>query len=201
MARRAPAPDTSHDGGLARLEAISDGIIAIVITIMVLELRPPADPDWRVLLSRWPDFAGYLVSYGVIAIYWVNHRHIIRRASAVGERIVWMNILLLFSLSLVPFATAYIGRTGLAGFPMAIYAGVLMACGASFGALRSAIAAEMADPARRRAFNGPRIQIVGMVTFAMLLAAMGLSLVSPRLALGVIAASSLLHISRLTRTG
>jgi uncharacterized membrane protein len=194
-------PDTTPDIGVGRLEAISDGIIAIAITIMVLELRPPSDPDWRVLVARWPDFAGYLVSYGVIAIYWVNHRHIIRRARAIGERIVWTNILLLFSLSLIPFATAYIGRTGLAGFPMAIYAGVLIACGLSFAALRAAIAAQIADPAHRRVFNGPRIQGVGVTTFAMLVAAIGLSFVNPPLALAVIAISSLLHIAPLTRTG
>ena len=184
-----------------RLEAISDGIIAIIITIMVLELRPPVDPHWRAILRSWPDFLGYLISFAFVATYWVNHRHIIRRLPRTRERIVWMNIVLLFMISLIPFSTAYMGRTGLGAFPTALYAGVLAVCGASFAVLRALVAAEIADPAARRAFNGPRVQIVGALTLVMLFAAMALSFVNPAAALATIVASSLLHMLPLTRTG
>ena len=189
---------TGPDVTPGRLEAISDGIFAIVITIMVLELRPPAAPHWRALVSVWPDLLSYLISFAFVATYWVNHRHVIRRLPAFREGIVWMNIVLLFLISLIPFSTAYMGRSGLAPFPMALYAGVLIACGLAFAVLRALIAAEIADLASRRAFNGPKVQAVGALTFVMLLAAAGLSFVSPPVALAVIVASSLLHIAPLT---
>lgn len=182
-----------------RLEAISDGIIAIIITIMVLELRPPVDPHWRAVVSVWPDFLSYLISFAFIATFWVNHRHIVRRLPTLREGIVWMNIVFLFLLSMIPFSTAYMGRSGLAPFPMALYAGVLAMCGGAFAILRGLIAAEITDPARRRNFNGPRVQAVGAATAFMLLAAMGLSFASPAAALAVIVASSLLHIAPFTR--
>jgi uncharacterized membrane protein len=184
-----------------RLEAISDGIFAIVITIMVLELRPPMSPRWQALVAAWPDFLSYLVSFAFVATFWVNHRHIIRRLPVLREGIVWMNIVLLFLISLIPVATAYMGRSGLASFPMALYAGVLAICGGAFGILRTLIAAEIADPVRRRAFNGPRIQAVGALTFIVLLAAIGLSFESPPVALAFVVASSLLHIAPFTRRG
>jgi uncharacterized membrane protein len=162
-----------------RLEAISDGIFAIIITIMVLELRPPSAPDWRALLATWPDFLSYLVSFTSVATFWVNHRHIIRRLPALRERIVWMNILLLFLISLIPVFTAYMGRSGLAPFPMAVYAGVVAICGVAFGMLRAMVATEIADPARRRQFNGPSVQAIGAVTLLILLAASALSFASP----------------------
>jgi uncharacterized membrane protein len=193
------APKGEADFTAGRLEAISDGVIAIVITVMVLELHAPSDPHWRVFAGAWPDFLSYLISFAFVATFWVNHRHIVRRLPRVREPIVWMNVVFLFALSLIPFFTAYLGRTRLAAFPMALYAGVLMACGLSFAVLRALIAREIADPARRRAFNGPKVQAVGALTFAMLLAALALSFVSPAAAFAVIAASSLLHIAPITR--
>jgi uncharacterized membrane protein len=184
-----------------RLEAISDGIFAIIITIMVLELRPPSSPNWRGLLATWPDFLSYLVSFTFVATFWVNHRHIIRRLPALRERVVWMNIGLLFLISLIPVFTAYIGRSGLAAFPMALYAGVLAVCGAAFAVLRTLIAAEIADPARRRQFNGPVVQATGALTLFILLAAAAVSCASPLSALVLIVASSALHIAPFTRRG
>src|SRR5258708_12842941 len=100
-----------------RLEAISDGIIAIIITIMVLELRPPVDPHWRAVVAAWPDFLSYLISFAFIATFWVNHRHIIRRLPTLREGIVWMNIVFLFLISLIPLSTAYMRRTASPAFP------------------------------------------------------------------------------------
>jgi len=184
-----------------RLEAISDGIFAIVITIMVLELRPPAAPHWRALVAAWPDFLGYLVSFAFVATFWVNHRHVIRRLPVLHEGVVWMNIVLLFLISLIPVSTAYMGRSGLAPFTMALYAAVLAVCGGAFAILRGLIAAEIADPVRRRKFNGPAVQAIGALTLIILLAAICLSFVSPPVALALIVASSLLHIAPFTRKG
>jgi uncharacterized membrane protein len=193
-----PAP-SGPDITPGRLEAISDGIIAIVITIMVLELHAPADPHWRAVVAVWPDFVSYLISFLFIATFWVNHRHVVRRLPRIREAIVWVNIVFLFALSLIPFFTAYLGRTRLAAFPMALYAGVMIVCGMTFAVLRGLIAAEIDDPVRRRAFNGTRVQIIGAVTLLMMLAALGLSFVNPVVAFAVIAASSLLHITPITR--
>jgi uncharacterized membrane protein len=198
------APQKGADKGDAdftagRLETISDGVIAIVITVMVLELHAPTDPHWPAIAAAWPDFLSYLISFAFIATFWVNHRHIVRRLPRTREAIVWVNIVFLFALSLIPFFTAYLGRTRLAAFPMALYAGVLMACGLSFALLRGLIAREIADPDRRHAFNGPKVQAVGALTFLMMAAALGLSFVNPVAAFAVIAASSLLHITPITR--
>jgi uncharacterized membrane protein len=97
-----------------RLEAISDGVIAVAITIMVLELHPPHDPTPAALWSLWPQFDSYVVSFGFIAIYWVNHRYLFRYLKRVDERLLWTNMGLLFLLSLIPFATAYAGQSSIA---------------------------------------------------------------------------------------
>ena len=93
-----------------RLEAFSDGVLAIVITIMVLELRPPEGTTFEDLFSLWPQFLAYAMSFAYIAIYWVNHHHLFQAVRTVSARVLWANILLLFALSLVPFATAWMGE-------------------------------------------------------------------------------------------
>src|SRR3954470_16638075 len=93
----------------ARLEAFSDGVIAIIITIMALELKAPHADDAAQLLALWPVFMSYVLSYLMVAIYWVNHHRLFHLMKQVDNRILWSNILLLFCLSLVPFATAYMG--------------------------------------------------------------------------------------------
>src|SRR3954447_19913516 len=93
-----------------RLEAFSDGVIAIIITIMVLELKAPHDPDIRSLARIWPTFSAYVLSFIIIAIYWVNHHHLIHLVNRVDARILWANINLLFWLSVVPWATVYLGE-------------------------------------------------------------------------------------------
>ncbi len=183
-----------------RLDSFSDGVIAIVITVMVLELRPPEIGDWKGLVTVWPDFLSYFISFGFVAIFWVNHRHILKHIHTLTEPILWANIALLFLLSLIPFSTAYMGRTHLSAFPMAIYSGVLLACGATFGILRTLIAAGIADAHKRRQFNGPKVVSVGVGTVVLLLLSMLLSFVNPVAALGVIVLSSVLHLAPFTRS-
>jgi uncharacterized membrane protein len=123
-----------------RLEAFSDGVIAIIITIMVLELKPPHDPDVRSLVRLWPTFSAYVLSFAIIAIYWINHHHLIHLVTRVDATILWANMNLLFWLSVVPWATVYLGENHLLPFPVALYAAVSTIGAISFFFLRASIA-------------------------------------------------------------
>lgn len=96
--------------GAKRVEAFSDGVIAIIITIMVLEMHAPEEPGLEHLWSLWPIFTAYALSYAYVGIYWVNHHRMFHYATRVTNGLLWSNIALLFALSLVPFATAYLGE-------------------------------------------------------------------------------------------
>jgi uncharacterized membrane protein len=129
-----------HALGKNRLEAFSDGVIAIIITIMVLELKVPHDASREALLQLTPVFLSYALSFVVVAIIWVNHHHLVHTANQVGGRILWFNNHLLFWLSLVPFTTAYMGENHLAPLPVSLYGLDLFLCGAAFDLLRREIA-------------------------------------------------------------
>jgi len=105
------APVETNEGrqGVARIEAFSDGVLAIIVTIMVLELHAPEEPGLGPLLKLWPTFLAYVLSYAYIAIYWVNHHRLFSHARTVTNSLVWSNIALLFATSLIPFSTAYLG--------------------------------------------------------------------------------------------
>lgn len=123
-----------------RVEAFSDGVIAILITIMVLELKPPHDPNPISLASMWPTFFAYILSFIIIAIYWVNHHHLIHLVSRVDSAILWANINLLFWISLIPWVTVYLGDNHALPFPVALYAAISTAGACSFFLLRASIA-------------------------------------------------------------
>ncbi len=123
-----------------RLEAFSDGVIAIIITIMVLELKAPHADTPDQLLALWPVFLSYVLSYLMVAIYWVNHHRLFHLVKTVDTRVLWSNILLLFCLSLVPFSTAYMGENHLASFATAVYAAVLLLCALAYLLMTSAMA-------------------------------------------------------------
>jgi uncharacterized membrane protein len=109
-----------------RLEAFSDGVIAVIITIMVLELRPPDSTKLAALVAVWPTFAAYALSFTFVGIYWNNHHHMLRATRGIDGRAMWANLHLLFWLSLVPFATAWLGRNPLATGPTLAYAALLL---------------------------------------------------------------------------
>jgi TMEM175 potassium channel family protein len=109
-----------------RLEAFSDGVIAIIITIMVLELHPPDGAAFGDLGELWPAFASYLFSFVMLGIYWANHHHLLQAAKVVNGTALWANLLLLFWLSLFPFGTAWVGRSNFAPTPVAAYGLVLL---------------------------------------------------------------------------
>jgi uncharacterized membrane protein len=109
-----------------RLGAFSDGVFAVIITIMVLELKPPSQPSFAALLALWPTALSYAVSYLFIAIVWVNHHHLLRFAGHATPRLIWINFAHLFMVSLVPFSTAWVAGTRLAAVPVFVYAAVFV---------------------------------------------------------------------------
>jgi uncharacterized membrane protein len=109
-----------------RLGAFSDGVFAVIITIMVLELKPPSQPSFAALLALWPTALSYAVSYLFIAIVWVNHHHLLRFAEHATPRLIWINFAHLFMVSLVPFSTAWVAGTRLAAVPVFVYAAVFV---------------------------------------------------------------------------
>ncbi|MBC2664792.1 DUF1211 domain-containing protein [Novosphingobium flavum] len=115
------AEQTEGRGGVSRVEAFSDGVIAIIITIMVLELKAPEEEDLSALWHLWPTFLAYVLSYAYVAIYWVNHHRLFSHARRVTSGLLWSNIALLFALSLVPFSTAYLGEHHFARDPTIVY--------------------------------------------------------------------------------
>ncbi|PJZ68464.1 hypothetical protein CH373_16885 [Leptospira perolatii] len=108
-----------------RLEAFSDGIIAIIITIMVLELKVPHNPTWQNYIDAYPLFVSYALSFVFVGLYWSTHHHLFHRARTVNNRILWFNMLSLFWLSLIPFTTATMGASAFADITVAFYAAVL----------------------------------------------------------------------------
>ena len=139
-------------GGVGRVEAFSDGVLAIIITIMVLELRPPEEPGLHLLWKLWPTFVAYVLSYAYIAIYWVNHHRLFSHARRVDNALVWSNIALLFALSLVPFTTAYLGTHFLDRFATALYAGSLLLPAVAYHFLQIAITRNGSQTPRARAY-------------------------------------------------
>jgi uncharacterized membrane protein len=112
--------------GKGRLEAFSDGVIAIIITIMVLELKVPHEPTLAAIRALFPVFVSYVLSFIFIGIYWNNHHHMIHAVQKVTGAVLWANLHLLFWLSLIPFATAWMGENDFAAFPVALYGVVLL---------------------------------------------------------------------------
>jgi uncharacterized membrane protein len=128
--------------GKSRMEAFSDGVIAILITIMVLDLKVPPGNDWSALRATMPTLAIYLMSFVFLGIYWNNHHHMLHATARINGRILWANLHLLFWLSLVPFTTTWMGDSGSAPLPTALYGVNLLCCAAAFTLLQTLIIAD-----------------------------------------------------------
>jgi uncharacterized membrane protein len=122
-----------------RLTAFSDGVIAIIITIMVLELKVPHGADWNALGSLVPVFLSYVLSFVSVAIYWNNHHHLLHTVARVNGLILWANMHLLFWLSLTPFATGWMGENDFAPLPTAVYGVALLMPAVAYALLQKAI--------------------------------------------------------------
>ena len=124
-----------------RLEAFSDGVLAIIITIMVLELAAPEGAELAALLPLAPKFLSYVLSFVFVGIYWNNHHHLLHAIQHVDGRVLWANMHLLFWLSLIPFATAWVGENRFAAWPVAVYGAVLLLAAIAFLILVQALLA------------------------------------------------------------
>ena len=138
--------------GKNRLEAFSDGVLAIIITIMVLEMKVPHDPTPAALAALLPVFLSYVLSFVYVGIYWNNHHHLLHTCERITGSILWANLHLLFWLSLLPFATGWMGENHFATLPSAVYGAVLLAAGVAYYVLQlSIIATQGEDSVLRRA--------------------------------------------------
>jgi uncharacterized membrane protein len=126
----------------SRIEAFSDGVIAILITIMVLEFKVPEGADLRAIAPLFPVFLTYVLSYVFIGIYWNNHHHLLQAADRINGTILWANLHLLFWLSLIPFVTGWMGHNHAAALPTATYGVVMLFCGFAYWILQAAIVSE-----------------------------------------------------------
>jgi len=171
----------------ARLEAFSDGVIAVIITIMVLELKVPEHDGFTGLRAVAPTLFLYLLSFVQVGIYWVNHHYLLDEVETVSHGILWANLIFLFFLSLFPFATSWIGEKGISPFSTALYAGASLLPGASYTILWLAIRVRSAKPAH--ATWGKQIASV-----AMYLSAIPLAFYSPTISLALIAFVAILWL-------
>jgi uncharacterized membrane protein len=160
-----------------RLEAFSDGVIAILITIMVLELKVPHGDDWAALRALAPTLGTYALSFVYVGIYWNNHHHMLHLSRRVTGRVLWSNLHLLFWISLIPFLTNWWSESGFARLPTALYGVVLFASGVSYRILQKAIiAADGPDSPLKAAVGNVLKERISTVLYA---AAIGVAFVQP----------------------
>jgi uncharacterized membrane protein len=181
----------------SRLEAFSDGVIAVIITIMVLDFKVPKADGIAGLLSLAPTLAVYALSFAFTGIYWVNHHHLIDRLKKVDHLILWANLGFLFCLSLLPFCTAYMVDKHLDSFSVAVYAGLSCTTGLSFSLLQKASMRRLRHTAETDpeeiAMQAAEV-IKGKISLGVYLIAMGLAYVRPALGLGGAALVTVLWI-------
>jgi len=166
-----------------RLEAFSDGVIAIVITIMVLELKAPHDVTLKSLIPELPVFVSYLFSFIYVGIYWNNHHHLFQATQKVNGKILWANLHLLFWLSLIPFTTSWLGENHISSTPVALYGFNLLMCAIAFFILQNAILKHHDDDfILRKAIGKDR---KGKVSVLLYIIALSLSFVNTWIAIGI----------------
>ncbi|MBT3010190.1 MAG: DUF1211 domain-containing protein [Candidatus Thiodiazotropha sp. (ex Lucina aurantia)] len=155
----------------SRLEAFSDGVLAIIITIMVLEFEAPESPELQALASLLPTILSYVISFVFIGIYWSNHHHLLHAAEKISGGVLWLNLNLLFWLSLIPFTTAWMDNQHFAPVPVALYGLILLMCALSYFLLRRGITSQQdvdsilrqdAD-ANRKMIISVSLQLLGVV--------------------------------------
>ena len=180
-----------------RLAAFSDGVLAIIITIMALELKVPSSPDWSGLVELWPVFLSYALSFAYIAIYWNNHHHLLHTVTRVNGAILWANNNLLFWLSLVPFTTTWAGETHFAKQPTIVYGVALLMPALAFTVLvRTIIKAQPDDSELARAVGA---DVKGNISLALYVAGIALGFFAPALSYVCFGAVALIWIVPDTR--
>ena len=160
-----------------RLEAFSDGVIAILITIMVLELRPPQGASWSALRDIVPPLFAYVLSFVYLGIYWTNHHHLLQLTDRVTGGVLWANLHLLFWLSLVPVVTSWMGANHYAAVPTALYGIVMVLAAIAYQSLEYVIIRAQGEGSRLEQAIGPDRK--GKVSLVLYLAAIPAAFVSP----------------------
>ena len=186
----------------SRLEAFSDGVIAVIITIMVLEFKVPREAGMKGFVTILPNLAVYALSFTFTGVYWINHHHIIDRLKRVDALILWMNLLFLFSLSLLPFFTSYMVEKHVDSFSVAVYSASLLTTGVCFTFLGQAIVRHLrhrddvyvSEQADALAAEQLAEQRKGMLSIVMYTAAIPLAYWRPLVALSVVALVTLIWI-------
>jgi len=171
--------------GKDRLAAFSDGVIAIIITIMVLELKVPHGADWKVLVGVTPGFVSYVLSFVYLAIYWNNHHHLLHTVTRVDGLILWANSHLLFWLSLIPATTAWMGDNFLAPLPTAVYGGTLLMPAIAYYLLQKALMRKQGPDSVLANALGSNIK--GKTSLMLYVAGIVLAFVSPWLSIAIYA--------------
>ncbi len=166
-----------------RLEAFSDAVIAIIITIMVLEMKVPDGSDWQALRPLVPVFLTYVMSYAYLGIYWNNHHHMLHAADRINGRVLWANLHLLFWLSLIPFVTGWMGENHVTPLPTAVYGFVLLMAAIAYWLLQSMLLRDCDANNKLRKAVGRDLK--GKASIALYGAAIALSFVVPWLAVAL----------------
>jgi len=169
--------------GKDRLAAFSDGVIAIIITIMVLELKVPHGSDWTALLAVTPNFVSYVLSFIYLAIYWNNHHHLLHTVTRVDGLILWANSFLLFWLSLIPAATAWMGENFLVPIPTAVYGAILLMPAIAYYLLQKTILRKQGSESLLA--NALGTDIKGKISPALYAVAILLAFVSPWISIAI----------------
>jgi uncharacterized membrane protein len=176
-----------------RLTAFSDAVFAVIVTIMVLELKAPDQPAFSALWPLWPTAISYAVSYLFIAIIWINHHHLMRFVGVPTLRVIWINFVHLFGVSLLPFATAWIARTELASSPVVFYAGLFVCIDIAYNIFERQVLGR-ADDTRLSARDRRIARRRSLVVLASFTIAMLVAFVAPRVGFGLICVALILHL-------
>ncbi|MET3710261.1 putative membrane protein [Sphingomonas trueperi] len=183
--------DQEGRDGAKRVEAFSDGVIAIIVTIMVLELHAPERPGLAALAAQWPVFLAYALSYAYVAIYWVNHHKLFQFATRAGNALLWSNIVLLFTLSLIPFATAYLGEQHFSGEATLLYMLVMLLPSFAYNWLQRVIRRTGAQSAEAQRYHRRTLR-KSMLACCLYLAGLAVAIASPAAGLACAALVALL---------
>lgn len=175
-----------------RLEAFSDGVLAIIITIMILEIKAPEDDSFKALQHLIPIFLSYVLSFLYVGIYWSNHHHMFQVVKKVNGSVLWGNMFLLFWLSLIPFTTSWMGEHHFSAVPMSVYGFVLLMCAFAYNLLQNKIRKlEGEDSVLNKAIKN---DLKGKISGLAYLSAIPLAFVSPWISGFIYAATAILWI-------
>jgi uncharacterized membrane protein len=180
-----------------RLSAYSDAVFAVIVTIMVLELKAPDQAAFSALWPLWPTAISYAVSYLFIAIIWINHDHLMRFVSSPTLGLTWINFVHLFLVSFLPFATAWVARTRLAPYPVVFYAGLFVCIDLAYNVFEREVLTHAEQVSERALQRARRRSVVVLASFT---TAMIVAFFAPRLSFGMICCALILHLRPDART-